>query len=630
MKRIISLFLTTVLLIAVFAVAPAAAEPEAEDIVILYTNDIHCGIDTDIGCDGLKLYLREMKAQYKNVLTVDVGDAIQGMPVGTLSKGKDVITVMNEVGYDAAAVGNHEFDYSVPELMERASELSCGYLCCNFFDKRTGECVFKPYDIFEVAGKKIAFIGVTTPETFLTSTPTYFQDEDGNYIYSFCEKNDDLYKVVQNNIDSAAADGADYVIILGHLGETDSGNGWTSMDVAAHTSGADVILDGHSHTVTPHMVVKNKEGKDVTITQTGTKLQYIGKLTITAAGEITTELIETVPAPSDEMQFDPDSWKEVREGRYGDTATADLIAEINSNDAELLNTKIAQTAFPLCNADPATSLRMIRSHETNLGDLFADAYREFFNTDAAILNGGGLRTTIPAGDITFNSILSVNPFQNQSSAAKVTGQQILDYLEYGAKDYPTEQGLFAQVSGITYTIDSGIESSVEIDEHSNFVGVDGQRRVKDVKIGGEEIDPDKTYTLASINYLLEEGGDGNIFSGKCDIYLKDKAIDMDLIAQYLTDQLNGTIPDEYANPYGQGRISVINSQALLGDADTDGDVTILDATAIQRMLAAFAMLNFDENAADVDRDGEVAIVDATYIQRYLADLSCPEGIGKTV
>ena len=533
---------------------------KSDDIVILYTNDVHCGIDDNIGYDGLALNKREMQQEYENVLLVDAGDAIQGAPIGSISQGAYITRIMNAVGYDAATIGNHEFDYGVTELMVRAEELNCGYICANLYNTETGELLFEPYKILDAGDKRIAFVGAVTPETPFGSTPIYFQNDKGEYIYSFGESGD-LYELLQNAVDSALNEGADYVILLAHLGETDVTEGWSAQEVVQQLTGVDAVIDGHSHDVTSSLIVKSKDGKDVTITQTGTKLANIGKMTITADGTISTELIDEVPAPEDYSGISEDSWLEPdgREGRFADEAVNMEMLKIESEYSVMLEEVIGHSDFDLLAKDPETGLRIVRSRETNLGDFCADAYRYVLGADVGIANGGGVRTDILAGDITYNDVLTVFPFGNMPALAEVTGQQILDVLESGAKNYPGENGSFIQVSGIEYTIDESIESSVRLDEHGEFLGVFGEYRVKNVLINGEPLDTEKIYTLAAHNYYLENGGDGYIFSGKCKILKENMMTDAELLAVYIRDNLGGVIPEKYSEPYGEGRIKTINS-----------------------------------------------------------------------
>lgn len=556
MKKTIALSVAAVTLSTAFAL-PASADTAAhKDIVILYTNDVHCGIDDNIGYDGLALYKREMQAEHENVILVDAGDSIQGDSVGTISDGSFIIELMNKVGYDAATIGNHEFDYGIPTLIKRGSELSCGFTCCNFIDLNTGEPVFEPYKIMECGGTKIAFVGVATPESFSKSTPTHFQNDAGEYVYSFCSEGTELIDIVQDNVSKARNEGADYVILLAHLGENYVTEEWTSLVVAANTADIDAIIDGHSHEVTPSLIVKNKEGKDVPITQTGTKLENIGKMTITDNG-ITTELIGSVPAPSEDIP--EDTWTVIADrggaDRYVDAETNTKINEIN-DEISVLDRKVGETPFTLYDCDPETGERRVRNGETNLGNLCADAMRALYDTDTAIMNGGGIRKSIQAGDIRYLDLLNTYPYSNDICAARVTGQQILDYLESGVMNYPGETGGFPHVSGIEYTIDTSVKSSVTTNEYGEFTGVSGEYRVKNVLINGKPLEKDKVYSVASIKYLLAEGGDGYIFSRNCDLYMDEGQNDVEVLMRYIQEDLGGVIPERYRDPYGEGRIKV--------------------------------------------------------------------------
>ncbi len=550
---------------------PAYAQ-DGGDIVILYTNDVHCGIDVNIGYDGLALYKREMQEQYENVLLVDAGDAIQGMPVGTLSKGAYITRLMNAVGYDAATLGNHEFDYSLETLQVRADELNCGYICANFYNTESGELLFDPYKIVEAGDKKIAFVGATTPETLAGSNPVFFQNEEGEYIYSF-GGDGSIYERLQTAIDNAKEDGADYVILLGHLGETDIREGWSAQEIVAELTGIDAVIDGHSHDVTPGFTVKSKDGKDVVITQTGTKLANIGKMTITTDGKISTELIDSVPAPAEDSGIAEDTWLEPdgREGRFVDEGVNSVMMQIASEYGNILEEKIGTSDYELIANDPETGERVVRNHETNLGDLCADAYKYVLGADVGIINGGGVRTSISSGDITYSDAMAVFPFANMAMVVEVTGQQILDVLEAGAMKYPGENASFIHVSGIEYTIDEGVPSSVKQDETGAFLSIDGEYRVKNVMINGEPLDTAKTYTLACHDYYLKNGGDGfrYILSEKCSIVRDNIMSDSDLIAAYIRDDLGGVIPEKYSNLYGEGRIHIVNgAEAAPVPADT--------------------------------------------------------------
>ncbi|MCF2616785.1 5'-nucleotidase C-terminal domain-containing protein [Oscillibacter valericigenes] len=537
-KKLLSLLLVLAMMFSLTVTASAeeaaviSAAP-ADEIVILHTNDVHCSYEA---YDKVAALAKDAD------LLVDAGDAIQGGVIGTLSKGEYIVDIMNEIGYDAAVPGNHEFDYDMDQFLKLAKEKAeYPYLSANFVDK-TGKPVFDAYKLFEVDGKKVAFVGLTTPETFTKSTPTYFQDGNGNYIYGFCEggNGQELYAAAQKAIDAAEAAGADYVIGLGHLGIDGESSPWTSKEVIANTTGFDAFIDGHSHSTFAE-TVKDKAGNDVAFAQTGTKLANVGKITIKADGTITCENIDLANVTAD-------------------ADTTAYIAGVTEKFDALQNTVVAKTEVELT-INGADGKRAVRSAETNLGDLCADAYRVMLGADVAFVNGGGVRANLAAGDITYGDIVNVHPFGNEACLVKVTGQQIKDALELGASAYPGESGGFLQVSGLTYTIDSTIPSSVVRDEKNMFVKVDGAYRVSDIQVGGQPLDVNKTYTLASHNYMLKSQGDGYAMFGTDNVeIIKDCVmIDNQVLINYIVEELNGTVGQEYAAP--AGRITIVTAPA---------------------------------------------------------------------
>jgi 2',3'-cyclic-nucleotide 2'-phosphodiesterase (5'-nucleotidase family) len=512
-------------------------EPKLEkDLAILYTNDVHCAVDEGIGYAGLAAYKKQLEADGSHVLLADVGDALQGAPIGTVSKGSIIIDIMNEIGYDVATLGNHEFDYGMPRFLELTQMAKFPYVSANFTDLKTGESVFEPYTILEVDGVKIAFVGITTPKTVTSSTPAYFQDENGEFVYGFLQDatGEGLYNAVQSAVDAARAEGAVYVIGLAHLGITADASPWTSSEVIQNTSGIDVILDGHSHSAIESERVKNKAGEWTLLSSTGTKLSSIGMLLITKSGNITTGLISDYTEKDESM----------------DTFIKAAQAEFE----EMLNTVVAKTDVDLTIMEPGTDVRIVRNAETNLGNLCADAYRAIGGADIAFVNGGGVRASIPAGDITLGQIISVHPFGNYLCVVEATGQEILDALEMGVRNMPEENGGFLQVSGMTFTIDVSVPTSVTLDENGLFVSIGDTRRVGNVLVNGEPIDPAKTYTLASHDYLIKNAGDGyTMFQDN--VLLQDAImLDNQVLINYITDYLGGVIGQDYAEPYGQGRI----------------------------------------------------------------------------
>ena len=551
MKKLLSLLMVLAMLLCV---VPGMAEENTskltKDVVILFTSDVHCGIDQGFGYAGLYA-VKQQLAKTNNVLLVDDGDAIQGEPVGTVTHGSAIIDLMNTVGYDVAIPGNHEYDYGMENFMNLTKQAKFPYISCNF--TKNGELVFPSYVIKEVEGVKIGFIGVTTPETLTKDTPKNFQDDKGNFIYSFMEDGtgEKLYAAVQTAADDARKAGADYVIAIAHLGNEASSSPYNYADVLSHTTGIDALVDGHSHD-TDQLVMKNKDGKDVIRAACGTKLEGIGYVTISAKdgslsyGLYTWHNSTSVPAL---LGIENEVSKAVS------AATDGLNAELSK--------VVAKTAVDLTINDPTAKdangspVRIIRNAETNLGDLCADAYRDQTGAQVAIVNGGGIRASISAGDITLNDIMKVHPFGNQILVLEVTGQQLLDALEFASRDVPNECGSFLQVSGMTYEIHTYIKSSCTMDDKGVFTGVSGEYRVKNVKIGDEALDLTKTYTLAGHDHTLLNGGGGMSMFNGCKVVKKNVKLDNQVLIDYIVDTLGGVVGEAYANPYGQGRIVAV-------------------------------------------------------------------------
>ena len=520
-----------------------------EKIIILHTNDVHCQIDqkknkdgivTNIGYAGVLAYKKEMENLHgiNNVTLVDAGDAIQGGPIGTLSKGEYIVDIMNYIGYDIACPGNHEFDYGMENFLKLSTETSkANYICCNFRDLE-GNPILSPYTLIKYGDLTIAYLGINTLESFTKSSPIYFQDENGNYIYDFAqgEKGQTLYKTVQKYVDEAIKEGANYVVAIGHLGDEGASEYWSSKSLIKNTYGIDIFIDGHSHEVYSE-ILKNKKGKNVLLAQTGTKLQNLGKITInTKNKKITSEFISNYKAQDEDA--------------------INYIEGIKNKFSDVLQEVIAKSSVTLTTLDPTTHKRAIRNSETNLGDFCADAYRVMVGADIAFANGGGIRADIEEGDITYEEIINVHPFGNEICMIETTGQDILDALEIGACEYPIENGGFLQVSGLSYTIDPSIPSSVVFNERGQFVKVDGKYRVTEVIVGNEPLVLNKTYTLASHNYMIKNGGDGYTMFMDDKIIKDSVVIDNGALINYITENLNGVIGDEYKNPKGNGRIII--------------------------------------------------------------------------
>ncbi len=541
---------------------PAPAEPAEEpapeiepsgEAVILFTSDVHCGIDQGFGYAGLEQVRETLLARGDDVILVDDGDSIQGEPVGTMTKGEALVDLMNAAGYEIAIPGNHEFDYGMDQFLALTERANYEYISCNF--NHNGELVFKPYVIKELAGHQVAFVGVTTPKTLTTSTPRYFMDEDGNFVYGFFQDDtgEGVYNAVQTAVDAARAEGAEYVVVMGHMGNEETCRPWTYADVIENTTGIDVFLDGHSHD-TEQVKVTNKDGEEVLRAACGTKLGCIGWCRIDAEGKLTT---------GNYIWNNKDSVPALLGVRNDMTAA---VAAATDTLNEKLNEVVAVTQVDLTINDPEAvddsgkPIRMIRRAETNLGDLCADAYLAQSGAQIAFVNGGGIRKNIDAGDITLNNILSVHPFGNAMCVIEVSGQQVLDALEWGARNVPGENGGFLQVAGLTYEIHSYIESGCISDADGMFVGVEGERRVKNVLVNGEPIDPEATYTLASHNYMLLNKGDGYAMFDGCKVLQDSVKLDNQVLIDYIVENLNGVVGEEYDNPFGQGRIVIVEEE----------------------------------------------------------------------
>ncbi|MBR2259697.1 MAG: bifunctional metallophosphatase/5'-nucleotidase [Blautia sp.] len=556
-KKIFSMLLGLALVVGsvcggVFAEEADPAEGGlTKDVVVLFTSDVHCGIDQGFGYVGLKAVRDKLEADGNYTLLVDDGDSIQGEPLGTMTTGESIVDLMNAEGYDVAIPGNHEFDYGMDRFLELTEKAEYPYISCNF--NKEGELVFDPYVIKEFDGVKFAFVGITTPKTITSSTPIYFQDEDGNYIYGFFqdETGETLYNAVQKAVDDARAEGADYVIVMAHLGNEATCEPYTYADVISHTNGIDAFLDGHSHD-TDKVVMNNKDGKEVIRAACGTKMANIGWLRISAEdGSVDSGLY---------------TWQNSVSAPELLGITNEMTAALEEETADLnekLNEVVAKTAVDLTINDPTAvdennnPIRIIRRAETNLGDLCADAYLDQSGADVSFVNGGGIRVSIPAGDITLNDILKVHPFGNMMCVIEVTGQQILDALEWGSRNVPGESGGFLQVGGLTYEIHTYIDSSCTEDTNGLFTGVAGEYRVKNVMVGGEPLDLEKTYTLASHDYMLLNGGDGYAMFGGANILQDRVKLDNQVLIDYVTGTLGGVIGEEYAEPYGEGRIIAV-------------------------------------------------------------------------
>ena len=525
-------------------------KPAKQDISIIYTTDVHCGLSNNLGYSSLVHYKEQLEK--KNYVTlVDAGDYLQGDYVGAISNGKYIIDVMNEAKYDVITLGNHEFDYGIDVLSERINEFKGDVVSCNvsYIGKHENKLnKVKPYVIKKYGKKKIGFVGVTTPTTIVESSPKNFS-EDGEIAYDFgASTTEHFYSLVQQNIDSCKSDGADYIILLSHLGSVSHYSPYTSQEVIEHTSGCLAFLDGHAHVSLPWTTHKNKNNEDTYLVGAGYKLNNFASFTIKKDGSFAYDFIDSYTDKSPRMD--------------------NYIKTIEEKVDALGNEVVANIDVDLSITDE-NGLRMVRNRETPIGNLVSDAYRIVSGAQIGIVNGGGIRDNLSKGDVTYKQIKAVHPFGNVLMMKKTTGAKILDYLEFTSRSVEHERvkdgkplgedGSFSSVSGLKYSVDTSFESNVILDSANGFAGIDGPRRVKDVQvlIDGEyvPIEENKEYIISSHDFLLEQGGGGAYMFMEDETVSSVQRFDYEVVIEYIVDVLKGHLKDKYSST--EGRINIL-------------------------------------------------------------------------
>ena len=527
MKKLFKLLI--VMLLSVGLVSCVNKQPQ--EIHIFFTSDVHCGLDGQMNYASLKALVDEAKAEDKNVLLVDVGDFIQGGNLGSLTKGEGIIDIMNQLDYDVVTIGNHEFDYGIDRLKQLMDKSNFEYVVSNMTYKGSNEYFLKDtpeYVIKDVKGTKVGFIGIVTPSSITSSTPKFFM-EDGEFVYDFYgdETGQRLIDKVQEVVDELRKQKVDYVIALSHLGSIAACEPYDVFNVLRNTSGIDAFLDGHSHSVIYGDTYLNKDGKETLLVSVGTKMENIGELIIDKEGNIESLLISSYDNKDEKI--------------------ASLIEQENQKINDVLSEYLCDIDFDL--SILKDGVRQARCREVNMGDFFTDAIRHVAESDVAICNGGGLRANIEKGQVTYGSLFDVSPFGNVLVKVEASGQQILDLLEFGSRkteaisvfeEAPVgEFGGFIQVSGLKYTINTDVESSVVTDESGMLVSIGDNRRVSDVYIlkDGEyvPIDKDAYYTVSGIDYLILSSGDGNSVLKDNENIVEDGMLITDVLKKYILD-----------------------------------------------------------------------------------------------
>lgn len=516
MKRILFPFLGLSLIGMWMTGCKSSQVPTKEkSIVILYDNDVHCAIENYSKIAGL----RDAIADTALVALVSSGDYLQGGTAGAISTGQYVIDVMKEAGYDAVTLGNHEFDYKMPRMMELLSMLGVPVTCVNLRDSKTLKPLFQPYVMKQMGNKKVAFVGATTPTA--RNTEEYaFVDEKYNELYNLSP--DSLSALVQNAVNSSRAAGADYVVLLTHLGEDKNEFDSDSHYIIHHTHGVNAVLDGHTHSVIASDTVHDMNGKPVVISQTGTKLMNVGKLVIRPNGKITTEMVPT---------------SEIKQENAKVKKAYDIV---DAQSRSFTNMVIGNNeTLQLVQDDNA--VKIIRMQETNAGDLAADAIMDYSNTDITMINAGAIRANLPAGEINFGKIMDFTPYDNQLYFVEETGAKITELLTACIQTLPEDDGDFPQVAGLKFDVDAA--------RHT----VSNVQVLNKAKNQFEPIVADKLYTIGTLDYTVTGGGFRGILRNSKILKKDDKTMSI-LLSEYIKKTLKGNVGKEYSRP--KGRITI--------------------------------------------------------------------------
>ena len=439
---------------------------------------------------------------------------------------------MNACGYDAMALGNHEFDYGADVLEERIAKMDFPVLCANITVEATGESFVQPNAIFDLSdGTKVGVFGLDTPESMTKTDPTRVAG-------LIMAQNDDLYACAQAQIDELKSKDCDLIICLGHLGETGSSAPNRASDVIANTEGIDLFINGHDHAV-QNELLKDKAGNDVLTVETGSYLANIGVVTY-ENGTFEEKLVAV--------------------GEY-DGSNAELAKQIDDVAADIegrMSKKIGTTSFELDGENPG-----VRSNETNLGDFVADAAKWEARMalgdepDACIINGGGVRKSVAAGDVTLGDLHNVFPYSNQVCTIEVKGAELLEALEAACQGSPEPMGSFPQVSGITFELDTSVpyEQGEQYPDSTYYKPANPGSRITITDVNGKGFDPDEKYLIATTDFIAHGGDTYYCFaeaghaSFRSTGYLVYQALQY-----YLEDECGGTVPDAYAQSQNRSTV----------------------------------------------------------------------------
>ena len=524
----------TTLLTAGLCFITSIAMAMSKDIVILHTNDIHGGVENNVSLSCLSQYKKHLVSSGMQVALVDAGDALQGSFLAEKSKGTMILSLMKQAGYDFMVPGIHDFDYGAKYFLDLTAQMQGEYYCLNFVENNTGKNVLPSSKLMDFSGTKVGFIGFVAPPAMDDLNSKNFIDglSRKSYIFSGADDIKSLYKDLQKEINFLHRSGAEYVVLVAHIDKHDSE--WSADKIAANTKGLTCIITGGTHELLADRYVKSRNGKDVLVVQAGSKMQAVGKITIGKKGKLSNELIYNL-------------------GK-GDTGLNTALAKEKQRLRTATRQVIGYFSVYLYTKDPGVRIRYVGSHETNMGDFAADAYKYALGADVVLLDSGVLTGELSYGNVTYQSLLEAFPHEYSLCMVEATGQQILDALEMGLRDFPKESDGFMQVSGLSYTIDTGILSKVSVDADGRFRGVNGQYRVKDVLVGGKPLDLQKTYRVGGSSFVLKYHGHGMDMFKDCKVIEEGKKLQAEAAKLYLQNKLKGRITWKYHNPYGDGRI----------------------------------------------------------------------------
>ena len=506
-----------------------------KDIVILFTNNINCNIDNYIGFAGLSEYKKRLNNNSnKYIALVDAGNFSQGTPFGSIKKGKYILDIMNKVGYDVIVPGSKEFEYGINEFLTVNNNSQNLFCISNLINKNTSNPLLDRFKLFTYGNKKIAFIGVSEPPL---SKLVYNNNKITDSIFLDEDMDNKLLNNIQNTVDIAKSQGADYIILISNLTENNLNK------IINNTYKIDYVISSYSKNKLYETIITNKKGKKIPVAQSDENLKSIGELTIKKNGNLNLRIITNVPQIATNGEI-----LKNENGDYllsKDSQINQYITQLKKQyENDIKNEIILENNnVELITTDLTTGKNIIKTNQTNFGDLCADAYRYIFDTDIGLVLSSNIKKSLHKGTITYSDCLSTIPFNNKSIIFKCSGQTIKDLIEMSTMKLPDENDLFLQVSGITYEVNTNEPSNIILDKSNKFVEVNEKYRINNIKINSEDLDLEKYYLVATSEDIINNKQYGFTMLDNVEIIKDNLIIDIDVITNYL--KINGT--DNYQN-----------------------------------------------------------------------------------